>query len=336
MKRVGIIGAKSMGRYHAARWARLPVDLVGFFDRHPDRGQAAADQFGVTAFTSQDALLGAVDVVVVTTPTYMHHQVVLDAAAAGKDIFCEKPMARHLDECQEMIQACQASGSRLFIGQVVRFFPQFARAKVVLDSGAIGRPGVIRTTRGGTHPTSSAWYAEPAKSGGVILDLAVHDLDYVRWCCGDVERVFANGLMGSGLPLTDYALITLRFTSGVIGHIEASWAFPPGSFITKLEIAGEEGLIEFDSEAGAPLRRRMGEEPGKAAGLTMPESPLAPEDDPYLREDEHFLNCLESDAEFAITPQDGMEAVRIALAAIQSTRTGRPVDVGSFKEEAAL
>ena len=335
MKRVGIIGSKSMGRYHARRWAQLPVELAGFFDRHPDRARAAADEFGITAFPSQDALLGASDIVVVTTPTYMHHPVVMAAAAAGKDIFCEKPMARHEYECQEMIQACQASGSRLFIGQVVRFFPQFAKAKAELDTGAIGEPGVIRTTRGGSHPTSSDWYADPAKSGGAILDLAVHDLDYVRWCCGEVDRVFANGLEGAGLPLTDYTLITLRFRSGAIGHIEASWAFPPGTFVTRLEIAGAEGLIEFDSESSVPILARMKREEGSAAGLSLPESPLAPEDDPYYCENRHFLECLERGVEFAITPQDGMEAVRLGLAAIQSVRTGLPVEMGSFREERA-
>ena len=82
MKRVGIIGAKSMGRYHAARWAGLPVELAGFYDRHPDRARAAADQFGVIAFPGRDALFDAADIVVVTTPTYMHHTVVMAAAVA--------------------------------------------------------------------------------------------------------------------------------------------------------------------------------------------------------------------------------------------------------------
>lgn len=335
MKRIGIIGAGSMGKYHAQRWQQLPVELAGFYDTDRAASLAAAQQFGGSAFETLSALLDAVDLVAVTTPTHTHHAVVMTAAAAGKDIFCEKPMARHLTQCQEMIDACQASGSRLFIGQVVRFFPEFAQAKRVLDAGQIGKPGVIRTTRGGAHPTSSSWYADYEKSGGVVLDLAVHDLDYVRWCGGEVERVFSRGLSHQGLALRDYALILLHFQSGAIGHIEASWAYPPGVFFTKLEIAGDGGLLEFDSRNNRPLQTCLCDLENQTSGLTIPESPLAPRDDPYYKEDKHFLECVESDMPFAVQPADGMAAVRLALAANESMRTGQPVNVATFEEAPA-
>ncbi len=339
MRRIGIIGAGTMGRWHAQRWAALirrgaPAQLAGFFDMDVTTAESAAAQYGGRAFASQDALFADVDTVIVTTPTPTHRDVVVAAAARGKDIFCEKPMARHQKDCRDMIAACAASGSRLFVGQVVRFFPEFARAHEVLARGDIGQPGVIRTTRGGSHPkTGRNWYANYEQSGGVILDLAIHDLDYVRWCCGDVERVYAQGLMHAGLPQTDYALISLRFKSGAVGHVEASWAYPPGKFITRLEIAGVSGLIEFNSERMTPLQVwAQAEAQGQGPSVTIPESPLAEEDDPYYREDKHFLDCLISGEPFMIQPEDGMAAVEVALAAIHSLRTGKPVPLDSFEE----
>lgn len=334
MKRVGIVGAGGMGKYHAQR-LKLLSTLVGFYDIDSAMSEDAAKRFDCRAFASRDALFQAVDVVYVTTPTTAHAEIVQAAAAAGKDIFCEKPMARHLHECEAMVAACERSGSRLFIGQVVRFFPEFAKAKESLASGAIGKACVIRSTRGGSHPNKKEnnWYADYVVSGGVIFDLAVHDLDYHRWCCGDVARVFAHGLVDAGLPLTDYALISLRFKSGAVGQIEASWAYPPGTFMTRLEIAGESGLIEFDSRKMAPLQVAVrADDTGDLPGVTIPESPLAPEDDPYYREDKHFLECLESGAEFLVQPRDGLEAVKTALAAIHSTRTGQPVTLDRFEE----
>jgi UDP-N-acetylglucosamine 3-dehydrogenase len=272
----------------------------------------------------------------VCSPTPYHKEPVLAAAAAGVDIICEKPLARHLRDAQEMVAACQAAGVRLFVAQVVRFFRQFSQAKALLDSGALGRPGVMRTVRGGSPPDPShrAWFADFEQSGGVIMDVSIHDLDFARWCFGDVERVFARGLTFAGVEPHDHALITLRFKNEAIGHVEGSWAYPPGRFRTRFEIAGDQGLVEWDSLDPAPLTVTLKSDgaPG-APGIPQPHSPLASHDDPYLMELEHFLDCLESGDAFLVSPQDGLEAVRLSLAAIESMRTGQPVYLDEFEEE---
>jgi UDP-N-acetylglucosamine 3-dehydrogenase len=327
---VGIVGAGLMGKMHARRWAQLPVELAGFYTRRPERAQAAAEHHGGRAFPSLEALLSAADVVDVCTPTPTHKDLVLAAAAAGRHIICEKPMARHLDDAEEMIAACQVAGVRLFIAHVVRFFPEYARAKELLDSGQLGRPGVIRTVRGGSFPASDTqtWFTDFEQSGGVILDLLIHDIDYVRWCLGDVATVFARGLTFSDVDDADHVLLTMRFRSGALGHLEGSWAYPPGNFRTRLEIAGDGGLLECDSLDTLPLSLTLKRgETSPAAGVPVPESPMHAADDPYYREIAHFLSCLESGADFLVSPQDGLEALRIALAAIESLRTGQPAHV---------
>jgi UDP-N-acetylglucosamine 3-dehydrogenase len=255
VKRVGIVGAGLTGGMHAERWARLPVELAGFYTRTVAHARAAAVRYGGRAFSSLEALLSEVDVVDVCTPTPAHKDTVLAAAAAGRDVVCEKPLARHLRDAEEMVAACESAGVRLFVAHVVRFFPEYARAKEILDSGQLGRPGVIRTVRGGNYPAPDTqnWYVDFEQGGGVIMDMLIHDVDFARWCFGEVTRVFARGLTFADVDEADHVLLTARFGNGAIGHLEGSWAFPPGGFRTRLEIAGDGGLLEVDSLDRLPI-----------------------------------------------------------------------------------
>ena len=332
MKRIGIVGAGSIGQWHAKRWKQLPVDLVGYYDLSTEAVARAVEEYGGRAFASLEALVGAVDVVDVCTPTPYHREPVLMAASAGRDIVCEKPLARHLHDAAEMVAACRTAGVRLFVAQVVRFFRQFALAKAVIDRGEIGQPGVLRSVRGGSAPQAGrSWFADFDQSGGCVMDLGVHDIDFARWCLGDVDRVFARGLVFAGTWPLDHALVVLRFKNGGIGHVEASWAYPPGGFRTTFEIAGDRGLIEFDSGSRAPLTvaLRSADDP-EAISMPQSHSPAAACDDPYYLELEHFLSCLASGERFLVSPHDGLEAVRVALAAIESIRSGNPIDMDHF------
>jgi predicted dehydrogenase len=323
MKRVGIVGAGTMGGTHAYAWRTTEAELVGFFDLEPRAAQQAAERFEVAAFPSREALFDAVDIVDVCTPTYTHREVAIAALQAGKHVVCEKPMSLTVEGCADMIRAAEANGVRLFIAQVVRFFPEYATAKRLVDEGAIGKLGVIRLTRGGANPGTGPrqWFVEEYRSGGVLLDLMVHDYDYARWLAGDVERVFCQRHLGPG---ADYALVTLRFRSGAIAHVEGSWAYPSG-FRTAYDIAGDAGLLTFNSERAVPLQLRLKEQQAGAGGVVVPSSPLFPEDSPYARELQHFYQCLETGEEFLVTPLDAMAAVQIANAARESAITGTPV-----------
>jgi predicted dehydrogenase len=167
------------------------------------------------------------------------------------------------------------------------------------------------------------------------MDLGVHDIDFARWCLGDVDRVFARGLTLAGLPPLDHVLMVLRFSSGAIAHIESSWAYPPGGFHTSFEIAGTHGLIEFDSGAPPPVTVRLKTSAVQSSGQPQLLSPAADWDDPYYLELEHFLHCLDTGSPFLVSPQDGLEAVRVALAGIESMRRGEAVTLDAFEPAAA-
>jgi predicted dehydrogenase len=327
MFRVGIVGAGFMGTLHAAGWAQTPACLAAMYSNYPDKVRQLAHDCGTQAVDSLEALLDRVDAVDICTPTHLHYEMVLQAAAAGKHIICEKPLARTAEQAEHMIAVCQEAGVRLLVGHVVRFFPEYAQAKMIVDRGEIGRVGVVRLRRVSALPTWSEdnWLMDEEKSGGMMLDLMIHDFDYARWVAGEVKSVFAKNARHSlpGEP-HDYALVILRHTNGALSHIEGGWAYPAGMFRTALEIAGDGGLIEHPSGSSVPLQIHLAET-GDTKASGVPTSPLI--EDPYMTEIKHFYDVVANDAEPRVTAGDGLTALRIALAAIESAQTSQQVTV---------
>jgi UDP-N-acetylglucosamine 3-dehydrogenase len=325
---VGVIGCGGMGSGHAGRFAALPdAEVVACADIRPEAAQRLADRFGARAYSTGEELLddSRVNIVVVCTPTPLHPRLIEAAATRGKHVFCEKPLARTLADARRAIDAANRAGVKLMVGHVLRFFPEYALAKQILDDGTLGRPAVARTTRNSGHPrTVGDWYGDPDQSGGVMLDMIIHDFDFLLWCFGEAERVYCKALAYRGPQFTDYGLATVRFRNRVIAHVEGSWAHPPGTFYTKLEIAGDQGVLEYDSLASSPLqvwRKAEGDE--RAPGVVVPESPLA--ESPYDIEVRGFMEAVRTGCEPCVTPEEAYKAVEIALAALESSRSGQAV-----------
>ena len=327
--RIGIVGAGFMGQTHAAGWANTPAEIAGVISQNPDSTKTLADQYGAQIHDDLAGLIDAVDVVDICTPTHLHHQMVLQAAAAGKHIVCEKPLARTVSEAQEMITACRDAGVMLLVAHVVRFFPEYAAAKAAVDRGDIGKVAVVRLTRASFRPgADDSWFHDHDKSGGMMLDLMIHDFDYARWVAGEVVSVFAKNVSSKNGPDgEDYGLAILRHASGALSHVEGGWAYPKPMFRTALEIAGDRGLIEHPAGSSVPLGVYLKSSAGDdEADIAVPSSPLA--EDPYTTEMKHFYAALSGEPiDLRVTAYDGLAAVRIALAASESARTGRRVNV---------
>jgi UDP-N-acetylglucosamine 3-dehydrogenase len=327
--RIGVVGLGGMGQLHSQQWLQMPnVELVAVADVRPDHAAKIAEaRGGCKSFAGLEAMLGAVelDAVDICVPTPWHKELTLMAATAGKHVCCEKPMARSLDDCRDMIEGCEKAGVRLFIAHVLRYFYEFKKAKKLVDSGAIGNPAIVRTSRGGHAPRGwKDWFANMEWSGGVVLDAAIHDFDWLRWCFGDVERVYAKGLYRSGLDHIDYGLVTMRFKSGMIAHTEATWA-RRDAFVVHFDIAGDAGLINYDTRQAVPLLVDLAENSEVKADVPIPSSPVSV--NPYYQELEHFAHCTETSEPFSITPYDAYKAVEIGLAALESMETGMPVSL---------
>lgn len=327
--RIGIIGAGLMGEWHAQRWRRLPVKIAGFHDVSPNRATALADQFGATAYASLEDLVKNVDVVQICTPSIHHLEAVEVAAALGKHIFCEKPLARHGNEAQRIIEIAEAAGSRLFVGHVLRFFHQYRRAKQAIDAGDIGQPALIRAIRAAGHAAELGdrrWFADVTMTGGVAYEVSLHDIDFACWCLGPVKRVLARGLSyREDLPVVaDHMLLVLQFAQGGIGHIEGNWMVTDGTFRQQFELLGDAGRISYDSAPSDALYLSLR---GETNPFQLPEETMHADDDPYLLQLRHFLAALMDDSPFAIDPREALHALQVAEAATESMRESRSVDL---------
>jgi len=323
--KVGLIGGGAMGSTHAEAYRVIEnAELVAIADLIPERAQAIASKTGAT-IRSANEIIGdpSIDVIDVCVPTFLHRDFVVKAAEAGKHVFCEKPMARSLKEAEEMKAACDKAGVKLAIGHVVRFFPEYISAYHKVKNDQIGDVAVVRTTRGGfALPTAwNDWYANYEWSGGLVLDMIIHDFDYLRWLLGPVERVFAKSTLGRDYNRLEYALVTLKFKSGAIAHVEGSWV-NSGGFHTRFEMAGTKGLIDYDSRQTSPIKLTVNRRDG-TPGVPVPTG--AWEESPYTTELRNFINVLDGKEGIVVDGNEGYESLRIALAALESIETGKAV-----------
>jgi UDP-N-acetylglucosamine 3-dehydrogenase len=216
--RVGIIGVGVMGFNHARVLAELPyVEVVGLAD--PDRSQAmrVADALGCAAVADHKTLIGlGLDAAVIAAPTHLHHSIALDCIAAGLHVLVEKPIAPSVEEGGQIVAAARRAGVTLMVGHVERFNPAVQSIKQAIEGEQILS---IAITRVGPFP--------PRMSNvGVVIDLAVHDIDLIRWFTeSDIVEVQPQ-LSSARASREDIALLQFRTASGVLAHINTNWLTP--------------------------------------------------------------------------------------------------------------
>lgn len=329
-----------MGGHHARNLAAMPdVELTWLVDIDQPRAQALAAEIGGKPTPSMEEAFASddVDAVLIALPTFLHKDATILAAQHGKHVFCEKPVARTAEDGMAMVAACVEAGVTFMVGHVVRFFPEYERMKEMLDAGTLGRIATIRASR--TNPPvqeRSAWFADVEKNGGVVLDLMIHEIDTLRWLFGDVERVFAQGLSYQPIHTKrDYTQASLRFRSGAIAHVEASWAH--ATHRTFLEVAGQYGMATYNSERSATLVV----EPTEGIDWSAPGGVVAPArhylqpavEAPHYKEVKHFVSCLKTGEPVRVNGEEGTKAIAIANAVLESMRTGKPL---FFNEDGTL
>ncbi len=323
---IGIIGTGFMGTTHAHAWANTGATIVGFLADPPSDAEVLARQYGAKACSDLSELLSLAEVVDICAPTHLHAEMAICAAKAGKHVVCEKPLALTVEQGEAMIRACRAAHVRLFVAHVVRYFPEYKLAAVQVHAGAIGRVATAEYRRLSYRPKKPTgnWFLDEAKSGGILLDLMIHDFDIARWIAGDVATVYAKKISSfdKNSPI-DYGEVILTHVSGALSHISGAWAYPPPVFRTGFEIAGDGGLIQHDSEAESPIEVLLHQEKGKAPDVGLPTSPLA--ESPYDIEIADFYRCLQMGTEPFVHAEDGLAALKIACAAMESARTGEVV-----------
>jgi UDP-N-acetylglucosamine 3-dehydrogenase len=329
--RFAIIGVGGMGSTHARNLATSPdVEVTWLCDLDIERAQRVADDIGGNVTADIDEALAAddVDVALIALPTALHRMGVEKAAKAAKHVFCEKPIARTNEDAREMVRICEEAGVTLMVGHVVRFFSEYMRIKEELDAGTIGDVAIVRGSR--LNPPvmeRSPWFADVENSGGVVLDLMIHEIDTFRWLFGDVERLYAHGLSFTEWHTKrDHAVASIRFRNGVIAHCEASWAH--SAFRTSIEVAGSKGLLRHHSFDSATLTfepstgityEGIGQQ-SKAFSYMRPTNMP-----PHLRELVEFVDCLRTGKPVPVPGEEGVRTLAVANAVLDSMREHRPI-----------
>jgi inositol 2-dehydrogenase len=332
--RVGLLGLGRLGRIYARdlgqRIARTRLAAVA--DPLEGRAEELARQLeGTRAYTDPRALLDdpEVETVVVASPTRTHKDLVLAAAARGLPIFCEKPPALTLAETLAMKEALARSGVFFQMGFMRRFDAGYAAAKRQAEAGAIGRPVVFKSTSRDPFPPGPE-YLDPKSSGGLLMDMGVHDFDLARWFMGEVRRVHtvAGTLVFPELKAMgdlDNAVVSLEFADGRLGVVDLTRSGVYGYDIST-ELVGTEGTLRIGYLRETPLLVM------KKGAVTHDTVPYFPERfaAAYTAQLEDFAQNVLEGRPAPVTLDDGIAAIRIALAARESYERGLPVEVASL------
>ena len=329
---VGGIGAGRLGKVYVRDLAgRIPeTRVVAVADQSDAVAREVAAEFDVPkSYADAQALIDdpAVDAIVIVTPTQTHRELVIAAAAARKPTFCEKPPALALSEIAVMKAAIERTGSFFQMGFQRRFDPGYAAAKKQIEAGRIGMPLVFKaTSRDPFRP--SLEYANPSSSGGMLIDMGIHDFDLARWFMGDVRTVAAIGGTIAYPELEtvgdiDNAIASLTFTSGKLGVVDLTRSGIYGYDIST-EILGLEGTIRIGYLRETPITVMT-----KAHGVSHDTVPYFMERfrDAYTNQLQNFAQNVLHGRETPITIDDGMEALRLGVAATRARETGTTVTV---------
>ena len=325
MLRVAIAGAGFMGETHAIRWAGLPgVRVVAVYSRTAARAQTLATRVEAEAITDLDHLLQVpADVLDICLPTDRHCAVALAAFAAGRQVVCEKPIALTVEDGQRMVAAARSADRLLLVAHVVRFWPEYVRLRELVHQGAVGTPTsalALRLQQGpGPDPDPAP---RRVVNGGPVVDLQIHDDDYLAWLLGSPNRVAACG--------RDRHVFTSLWFPGAAAVAEAAADLPEGfPFTSTIRVRGDRGVIEYVFRAGGA---RPDEPAGGISALTLQVPGQATHTvavaggDPYTLQLEHFASCLRTGTPSAVVPpQEAVTALRIALAARDALDHAVPV-----------
>jgi predicted dehydrogenase len=327
---VGIIGCGLIAREHCLSLARLPqVKSLWFFDPDGARAQQLADEFGGTSTRSLREVIQASDIAWICTPPFARRDAIEIACELKRPVFCEKPLAVSHADLDWIQKIADDSGVPFFMGQSNRFGSYFQKMQELAADGAIGEITSLWSTRLGYLDVASAppWRMDDAKSGGTIVELGIHEIDFSRWIGGDWQSVFARGssqtLVPSNFQDSVWALGTLQ--SGASFQLNLSWASP--RYLWQRGIEGTDGSLFFDDarvwqiELHRPNRDpeifQTGDWQDKTTGenLSLRQQAIA------------IFDALESRSTPPVTIGDGARAAQIALAIRTSIDENRVVDL---------
>jgi len=320
---VGLLGAGFMGTTHGLAYTQIPgVQVIAVVDRNLDKANLLAEQIGSRVEQNIEQVLRnpAVEVIDITLPTPLHPEFAVRAFEAGKHVILEKPLALSLAEADSVIEAARRSGKFLMVAHVIRFWPEYMAMLETIQSGRIGKPRLATAYRLSNMPQWADWFRDPQQFGGAVLDLQIHDLDFMNLIFGQPLKVRATGLQDE-TGGWNHVITQLEYPEGR-ASVEASCILPRDfPFTAGLRVSCEGGVLEYHFRSGGASFEQG--QPSSYLLLHEPDHPnqpiLFPPGDGYLNELSYFIRCVMSNnPPDRITPAEARLAVETALLSRQA------------------
>jgi len=315
---LGVIGLGEIGQAHCGALSDIErAKITAVADINETVLEETSSRLGVKAYTDYRELLRQddVDAVIIATPDQFHREPCEDASAAGKHILVEKPIAMTAEDSEAIIQAAGKGKVKLMVGFTVRFFPQYIHAKKAVEAGQLGDLISIFARR-----TNVSSQPDRIKGRtGVMYFLGIHDYDAMRWIVGsEPVSVYceSSSSVASKYPIENETFSIIRFANGVIGGAHMGWHMPtnhPAGFDFKMDITGNKGILNLDM-----IRQGVTVYSGNGAQYPYLASPL-------VAEDRSFVDAVLDNSPVPVTGHDGLVAVRMVNAALESIETQLPV-----------
>ena len=318
----GVLGAGSVAQRRAMPAINKATDaeLHALLSRDAGRAEQLAAEHGArTYYTTVDELLSdeTLEAIYVSTPVYLHCEQVIEAAERGFHVLCDKPMAMNAEECQQMIDACQANGVHLQICFLFRFHSCFQQIKNWVAEGRLGHIVHGRVPFLKPFPVPpGAWRGNPDQGGGgSLMDLGSHGVDLLRYILGEVIQVsaFCNSVV-HGYDVEETGMIMMRFENGAQGFVDTSFAAAGCDLV--IEIYGTDGWVWVYNDDGWKIKLSID------GASQIIESPF---EDLYQFQFEHFARCVTEEEQPIVTGVDGLRTNEILAAAYASDRTGKAI-----------
>ena len=326
MLRTGVIGCGAMGQNHARVYSEI-AKLVGVCDINKETASAVGKRLGVPFHTDHRELLKQdLDAVTIATPTFTHHGLALDVISAGKHVLLEKPMCATVAQAREVLSSAEKAGLTLAVGHIERHNPCVQFLKKASMEKRLGE--VISMSARRVSPN-----APRIADVGVVMDLASHDLDVMRYlAASEVDSVYALGGKSGRTKHEDHASILLHFRNGITGFIEVNWLTP--TKVRRLSLTCSKGVVEADyMNQTVQFSTSVPTEVDLSNAFQMPQEydiklVSLKKQEPLRNELRDFLDAVIEKRRPLVTGEDGLRALELALAALESMEQGRKVEIG--------
>jgi predicted dehydrogenase len=340
--KIAILGAGFISEIHCESYHRFVpgAEVIAVYTRNAEKAQSFAQKHGISQwYDDLDAIiqLSGADVIDICLPNFLHAEATLKAAAAGKHIIIEKPLAVTLEEADAMISACKKAGVKLMYAEELCFAPKYERVRQMVNEGAIGDIYMLKQSEKHSGPHSDWFYDINLSGGGVLMDMGCHGIAWFRWMLKNAKAKSVYATMSTvyhkqRTKAEDNSVVIIEFENGVTGVVENSWA-KHGGMDDRSEVYGTGGVVYADLFMGnaaiAYSKNGYGyamEKADTTVGWTFTIFEEA-FNQGYPQELKHFIDCIQNDKEPLVTGEDGRAVLEIIYAAYASAAQGKKISI---------